>query len=324
MRVHSAAQPVNLFAMPMNRRQFVARSTVFAAIGLLSRGRAWGAAATPAASLPPVTEFHPLRRGVGLFAGRGGTIGWLVNAHGAAVVDTQFPDTAALCLAGLPDRGGRPLDVVLNTHHHGDHTSGNPVFKPVARSIVAHQNVPRLQFAAAEKAGTLDQQVFADATFAEAWRHDVGDETITAQYFGPAHTAGDIVVHFEKANVVHVGDLTFNRMYPVIDRVGGASIRGWITRLDEITKTYPADAIFIFGHGNPKFGVTGGPADLRAMRDYLTALLEHVQREMAAGRSRSEIVQLGNLPGFPDLHLPKPNRLEVNLGVAYDELTAKG
>lgn len=314
--------------MNLNRREFL-QSSLLVSAGLLARFRLQAAEPAPAAPAmgapkpPPVTEFRPLRRGVGLFTGRGGTIGWLVNPQGLVLVDTQFPDTVALCLAGLPERGSRPIDVVINTHHHGDHTGGNPVVKPVARTIVAHQHVPKLQFAAAERAGTVDKQVFADATFAEAWRHDVGDETITAQYFGPAHTAGDIVVHFEKANVVHVGDLTFNRMYPVIDRIGGASIRGWVTRLDEIAKTYPADSIFIFGHANPKFGVTGGPADLRAMRDYLTALLDHVQREIASGKSREEIVRLDNLPGFPDLHLPRPNRLEANLGVAFDELTAK-
>ncbi len=311
----------------MNRREFLVRSSLLASAGLVFRSR--GLTAGPAApqpvpaAVPPVTEFRPLRRGVGLFSGRGGTIGWLATRDGLAVVDTQFPDTAAICLAGLPGRGARRIDVVINTHHHADHTSGNPAFKPVARTIVAQQNVPKLQFAAAEKAGTLDQQVFADTTFAEAWRHDLGDETVTAQYFGPAHTGGDVVVHFERANVVHVGDLTFNRLYPAIDRPAGASIHGWITRLGEITKTYPADAIYLFGHGKSEFGVTGGHADMRVFRDYLTALLEHVQKEIAAGKSRDEIVRLENFPGFPDLHSPLPNRLGSNLGVAYDELTEK-
>jgi glyoxylase-like metal-dependent hydrolase (beta-lactamase superfamily II) len=76
--------------------------------------------------------FHPLVRGVGYFPGRGGTIGWLATPDAAVIVDTQFPETAAICLAGLPDRANRPVDVVLNTHHHADHTSGNPIMKPAA------------------------------------------------------------------------------------------------------------------------------------------------------------------------------------------------
>lgn len=302
----------------MNRREFVVRSSLLVSAGWLVPSRLWAAAGAAA-----VTEFRALRRNVGVFTGRGGAIGWLSNQDGLAVVDTQFPDTAAACLAGLPERGDRMIDVVINSHHHGDHTGGNAVFKPSAKTIVAHANVPKLQMAAAERAGTVERQVFADATFVEAWRKDIGDETVTAQYLGPAHTSGDIIVHFEKANVVHMGDLMFNRLYPVIDRPAGASIRHWITVLEDAVKTFGADAVYIFGHGNAKFGVTGGVEDIRAFRDYLSGLLEHVQKEIAAGKAKNEIVGLENLPGFEEFHAPLPNRLGSNLGVAFDELTEK-
>ena len=331
---------ITIRSSTMNRRTFLLRSTGLAAAGLLSRSlvraqssgppaaptgaNAAGAkpstAAAPAG--PPIAEFRPLRRNVGIFSGRGGTIGWLASPSALVVIDTQFPDTAAVCLAGLPGRNRRLLDAVLNTHHHADHTSGNPVFKPSTRTIVAQANVPKLQFAAAEKSGTLDSQVFADTTFAEAWRHEAGDEVVTAQYFGPAHTNGDAVMMFEKANVVHMGDLVFNRLYPYVDRPGGASVRGWVQRLEEVQRSFPADAIYIFGHGIPKFGVTGVRDDLFVMRDLLTAMLDHVQKGIAAGRTKEQIAALENLPGFPDFHVPAPNRLPAILGTVYDELTA--
>ena len=307
----------------MNRRDFVVRSSLLVSAAMLPRSLYAAAAAPAAPPAPAVTEFRALRRGVGLFTGRGGSIGWLSTKDALAVVDTQFPDTASVCLAGLPDRAGRQIDVVLNTHHHGDHTGGNGVFKAAAKAIVAHENVPKLQQERAEKDGTLARQVFADETFPDVWRRQMGDEIVTAQYFGAAHTKGDVIVHFEKANVVHMGDLTFNRIYPVIDRPGGANIRHWITVLEEATKAYPADAIYIFGHGNPKFGVTGGHAEIAAFRDYLSGLLAHVEKQIAAGKTKDQIVTLDNLPGFPDYHLPLPNRLGSNLGVAYDELTTK-
>lgn len=329
----------------MNRRDFLCRTSLLAAAGLLARRSVFaeGAAsptslpaATPKAPLPasatPFGTFKPLRRDVGVFTGRGGTIAWLASKDALAVVDTQFPDTAATCLAGLPGRGGRRIDVVLNTHHHADHTSGNPVFHPAAQTIVAQANVPKLQFAAAERAerdpsvqswARLDQQVYADTTFAEAWRHELGDEVVTAQYFGPAHTNGDAIVMFEKANVVHMGDLVFNRLYPVIDRLSGASARSWITILERAAKTYPADAIYVFGHGNSKFGVTGSREDLLVMRDYWSAVVARVEKGIAAGKSRSEIADLPNLPGFEDLHAPPPNRLPSNLSAVYDELTER-
>ena len=319
----------------MNRRDFLVRSSLFATAGLLVRSKLFAQDTSPrpaapkpaivAATQPPptVTAFHTLRRDVGIFTGRGGTIGWLANPGALLVVDTQYPDTAATCLAGLPGGSGRTLDVVLNTHHHADHTSGNPVFKPVAKTIVAHANVPKLQFIAAEKAGTLDKQAYADTTFPDVWRRELGGEIITAEYHGAAHTSGDVTVMFEKANVVHMGDLIFNRMYPVIDRPAGASIRHWIVALEEIAKTYPADAIYVFGHGNPKFGVTGQRGDLLVLRDYFSGILDYTQKKIAAGESKADIVGLENFPGFEDFHTPLPNRLASNLTVAYDELTEK-
>lgn len=327
--------------IPLSRRDFLRNSASFAALTCLVGHRAFAQAAPSGtgsltgASTPPafVPEFRLLRRNVGMFTARGGTIGWLASPEALAVVDTQFADTAALCLAGLPGRARRTIDLVLNTHHHGDHTSGNGVFKPVAKTIVAQANVPALQRAAAERADasrakteplakpSIDQQVYAETTFAETWRQELGDEVLSARYFGAAHTNGDAVALFEKANVVHMGDLVFNRMYPVIDRMSGASIRHWIIVLEKIAREYPADAIYIFGHGSKKFGVTGQRGDLLVLRDYLVSLLEYVQSRISAGLTKAEISTLENFEGFQDFHQALPNRLGANLGVAYDELT---
>lgn len=317
----------------MNRRDFVLRSSLVAAAGVLARSIALGqnAGSAPAArpatapAAPATPEFKALRRDVGYFTARGGTIGWLASKDALVAVDTQFPDTAAQFLAGLPGRAGRSLDLVVNTHHHGDHTGGNGVLKPAAKMMVAHANVPALQRARAEKDGTLDKQVYADTTFPETWRKEVGGEVVAAKYFGAAHTKGDIVTHFEKANVIHMGDLMFNRIYPVIDRPGGGEIQHWAIVLEQVAKAYPADAIYIFGHGSAKFGVTGQRSDLLVFRDYLSGLIDYTQKKIKAGEPKEKIVALDNLPGFPDFHVPAgpANRLPGNLSVAYDELTAK-
>jgi len=315
----------------MKRRDFLRQTGSFTALGLLGRLSAQTppppahAATAPVRPPPLVTEFKPLRRNVGLFTGRGGTIGWLVNDAALAMVDTQFAEPAEVFLRDLPGRGGRPLDVVINTHHHGDHTGGNSTVRPAAKSIVAHANVPELLRLRAEaEKTTVNPATVPDVTFADTWRLDLGDETVSARHFGPAHTRGDIVVLFEKANVVHMGDLMFNRLYPVIDRPGGAKIAGWIKILEKVAADYPQDAHFIFGHGQAKFGVVGGPAELLVFRDYLAGLLAHTGAEIKAGKSKEEILKLENLPGFPDFHAPpgRGNRLPMNLSVAYDELTS--
>lgn len=307
----------------MNRRDFVRSASLLAVAGWLTRAAA-GSTPVPAPTRALGT-FHPLRRNTGFFTGRGGTIGWLAAPDALVVVDTQFPDPAAFCLNHLPGRANRTLDAVINTHHHRDHTSGNGVFRPVTHTLVAQAHVPGLQLAAAQRDGTVAAQVFANETFPEHWRRECGDEGVTARYFGAAHTNGDAVVHFERANVVHMGDLVFNRLYPVIDRPAGASVRHWITVLEAVVRSYPKDAIYLYGHGSAKFGVAGDQGDLLVFRDYLSGLLDHVERAVAAGKGRDEIMRLDNLPGFDDFHTPAPNRLASNLAVAYDELTgAKG
>jgi glyoxylase-like metal-dependent hydrolase (beta-lactamase superfamily II) len=331
--IHPAAMSL------LDRRAFLRGAATCAAAGLLAPllSRAESGSAAPEKQRTPATpaaggrfgDFRPLRRNVGLFTGRGGTIGYLASPEALVVVDTQFPDTAATCLAGLPGRAARTLDVVFNTHHHADHTSGNPVFRPLARALVAQANVPKLQFAAAQRAEQdpkaasgvrLENQVYADTTFDEAWRHELPDEVIAAQYFGPAHTSGDAALLFEKANVVHLGDLVFNRLYPIIDRSAGGSVRHWIAVLEEAAKTYPADAIFLFGHGNAKFGVSGARADLLVMRDFWSAVLSHAQKAVEAGKPRADAIALTALRGFADFEGP-PARLSACLAAAYDELT---
>jgi cyclase len=316
----------------MNRRDFV-RSSLLLSAGFAS-ARVLRAQA-PSKSAAPATVFVPLRRDVGAFTGRGGTIGWLASKDALAVVDTQFPDTALICLKGIPGISGRTIDATINTHHHTDHTGGNVVFKAASRQLVAQVNVPRLQFEAAQRydsnvkmgskvdaAATVAMQVYADTTFPDVWRREMGDEIVTVEFRGPAHTGGDSVVIFEKANVVHMGDLVFNRLYPYVDRPGGATIKGWIKSLEDCHAAYPADAVYIFGHGSPGFGVTGKRDDLLVIRDFFSAVLDLVGKGVGAGHDKPTIVALDNMPGFPDFHTPLPNRLGMVLGAAYDELTA--
>jgi glyoxylase-like metal-dependent hydrolase (beta-lactamase superfamily II) len=317
----------------MTRRDFLRSSLVLSA-GVAATGR------LPAQTAPKpmsATEFRPLRRDVGVFTGRGGTIGYLASREALVVVDTQFPDTALLCLQGLPGISGRTIDATINTHHHLDHTGGNVVFKPSSKVLVAQANVPKLQFEAAQRAeagtrldggkrldpaATVAAQVYADTTFPDVWRREIGGEIVTAEFRGPAHTGGDAVVIFEKANVVHLGDLVFNRIYPYVDRPGGATLQGWVKALEDCAAAYPADAIYVYGHGNPKFGVTGQRDDLLVMRDFFSAVLERVSKGIAAGQDKPAIVAVDNLPGFPDYAAPLPNRLGLILGAAFDELTA--
>ena len=242
--------------------------------------------------------FRAAARASGVFTGRGGTIGWLQLPEALVVVDSQFAQSAQSCLEGLRDRSERKIDALINTHHHGDHTAGNGVFRPEAKLIVAHANVPGLQEKSAKERGNEAEQTYADTTFDKSWRIDAGAEKVSANHFGPAHTGGDCVVHFENANVAHMGDLIFNRWYPFIDRPGGASTRGWVEALDRVLAEHDKETLYIFGHGGEKFGITGSHEDVAYQRDYLTALLEAARKGIAAGQSSEELGKLESLQGF--------------------------
>lgn len=300
----------------MKRRDFLIKSALMGA-----------AASLPIHKLFTIAQNSPfttLRRNVGTFVGSGGTIGWLANSDGIVVVDSQFPESAQTCIAGLEDMKNVAFDLLINTHHHGDHTAGNPVFQKKVKRIVAHENVPDLQKAAAERNGqdAVDAQVYPDTTYSETWSGEVGDETIHLKHYGPAHTGGDTVVYFEKANVAHMGDLMFNRAHPFIDRGSGASISNWITTLERVSTELPSDAIYIFGHGSSEFGITGSREDLMVKRDFLSALLEYTQNGIEAGRSKEELSDIETLDGFEEFKAPGWRLpLSANVQVAYDELT---
>lgn len=301
--------------MIWTRRHFIGTSFIGLAAGAVPRVLL---GATPARR-----SFVELRRNVGTFTERGGTIGWLVNRDGALLVDSQYPDTAQECRAGLRSRNVSRLDALVNTHHHTDHTGGNGVFGDIADRIVAHAQVPVLQRRVAESTANAEPQTYADTTFEREWSLGVGDESVRAKYYGPAHTGGDCTVFFHHADIVHMGDLVFNRTFPFIDRAGGASIQGWISVLERVTAEHSADTIYVFGHAREGFEPAGRRADVLVQRDFLTALLDTARRAIADGVSREELIELERLPGF-DEHQPLVEWLTLGLGLgaAYDELSS--
>ena len=280
--------------MSPTRRQFLAASAALAGSALVRPidARAWTLS-------PSRRDFTDLRRNVGYFTGRGGTIGFLVNGDGVAVVDSQFPESAAECIAGLAERSGaRAVDVLLNTHHHGDHTAGNVAFRGVARSVVAHRQAA--EHMRNPPAGQVpENQLFPDQTFEDSWMGDVGDERIHSRHWGRAHTGGDAVITFERANVAHMGDLMFHLRHPVVDRAAGATLRGWMNVLETTVDAHDSDTIYIFGHAAQGQAITGGADALMGFRDYLGGLLEFAEARLSAGHSAEEVLAMRDpLPGF--------------------------
>lgn len=265
--------------------------------------------------------FTILRDGAGFYTHQGGTIGFLVTPDASVAIDTQFPDMANAFIEGMKERSVSKLDVLVNTHHHGDHTGGNNELSVFASLHVAHKNVPLLmkEFAGDRKIPALPTTLYTDS-----WKKDIGKEVLHLYYFGSAHTKGDSIVVLENANIVHMGDVVFNRVHPFIDRPAGADIQNWISVLDSTLKLMDKDTIYIFGHGNPEYGVTGNSDDLRHKKAYLNAVLETAQKAINAGESKEEITKRESISGFEE-HISFGVRLSPGfvLGVAYDELISE-
>ena len=284
-------------------------------VALLSAGTAF----LPKLNFFQDSPFTELRNGTGIFTMRGGTIGWFVSDDVTLAIDSQYAETAGNFISGIDSFGGGPEMILINTHHHGDHTSGNGAFRESGYRIIAHEQVPVLQRRSADDESTVTA---AEVTYREQMELDLGNETVHIKYYGHAHTSGDSVIWFRNANVAHMGDLMFNRLYPFIDRGSGASIENWINVLETVADEGDADTQYIFGHGNPEFGVTGSAEDLLHMRDFLSKLLEHTQEGLDEGLSQEEITNVDSFDEFPDFISPSDFlSLPRNLNVAYLELT---
>ena len=266
--------------------------------------------------------FKELRNNIGIFTERGGTIGWYATGDAVVVVDSQYPESAKNLLAGLQQKTSHKIDILFNTHHHGDHTSGNIFLKDYTEKIVAHENCKMLQ-EKNDKKDPAKPQAYADATFTNTWSDDLGKEKVSARYFGPAHTAGDSVIHFEEANIAHVGDLVFNQTFPFIDSNGGGSIKSWYETLGKVAKHYSKDTLFIFGHSISDEFLTGSMKDVLSMQKYLGALAEFVDSGIQKGKTKEEIAAAAEIPGFANLKERWQVARKINLEKAYDELAAK-
>jgi len=268
----------------------------------------------------PAYKITMLRNDVGIFTERGGTIAFLLDKKGMVVVDSQFPDQARHLIEELKKKTESPFQLLINTHHHGDHTGGNIAFKDIVPHVAGHENclANYKRVAAAQK--NEDKQLFQDITFTDTWKYKAGKERIKAYYFGAAHTNGDAVIHFEHANIAHMGDLMFNRRHPVIDRTSGAFIKSWTTVLDKTVSTFSNDTMFVFGHALVPDNVTGTKEDLKLFKDYLEKLLVFTEQEIKAGKTKEEFLKNTAIPGVTEW---KGDGIQRPLTAAYEELTAK-
>ena len=224
-----------------------------------------------------------------LLSGPGGNVIVLNGPDGKFVVDTFVSPAWPKLKEALDGLGSAPLKYVIDTHWHFDHTDNNAPLHAAGATVLAHENTKKRMSATQDvpilglhfppsPADALPQQ-----TFASSYKIEANGEALALQYFPPAHTDSDIYVHFEKANLVHMGDTFFNGMYPFIDPGTGGKISGMIAAADNVLLLADNNTKIVPGHG-----ALGNKADLTKSRDMLLTARDRVQKLKSEGKSAQE------------------------------------
>ncbi len=259
-----------------------------------------------------------LRGRVGYFTEKGGTIAWLIDGKHSALVDSQFPEQMAHLITEAKKITDGNWNVLFNTHHHADHTSGNISLKGKVSAVIAHENSKKNQKKAAEQKNNLDGVLLPDTTFTQNYNVKVGKENISCHYFGAAHTNGDSIVHFEDSDVVHIGDLVFNRRFPYIDKGAGASIQGWISVHDALLRYLDNTTLIICGHAGQGYDVILNKEDIKAFRNYLEQLLQFARKKINEGVPLEELKKTTTF--IPGAEQWQGDGISRSLDAAYLEL----
>lgn len=243
----------------------------------------------------PQTEVRTEKVAEGIYVlfGNGGNVGVSAGPDGVFIIDDQYaPMTPALgaAIARLSDS---PVRFVINTHWHGDHTGGNENFGKQGAVVIAHDNV-RARMSVPQAMEFVKRAVPASppgalpvVTFSESVSLHLNGDEIRVVHVADAHTDGDAIIHFRKANVIHAGDTFFNGWYPFIDADSGGSIAGLMGAIDTMLALSDEDTRIIAGHGP-----VSGKAELQAYRQMLVETVTRVRTLRAEGKSVDEIVAL--------------------------------
>jgi len=245
---------------------------------------------------------YTTRGNIAVLEGSGGNIAVLTGKQRKVLVDAGITATRARIEQALSKLGDQPVTHLINTHWHFDHTDGNEWLHSVGAAIIAHENTRRHLLEAQRvddwnfdfppsPSGAIPATLITSDKVLELEGTKIA---ITA--YQPAHTDSDISVYFEEANVIHVGDIFWNGLYPFIDYSTGGSIDGTIAASAKVIAAVDADTVIIPGHGKP----LGSLDELKYYHEMLATIRDNVARLKSAGRSVEEAVAANPTEAFDE------------------------
>ena len=246
-------------------------------------------------------EVTQLTNNIYVLFGAGGNIGLSVGEDGAFLIDDQFAPLSEKIIAAVATVTDKPVSFLLNTHYHFDHTGGNENFGKAGTMIVAHRNV--YERMTTEQVISLFGMTIPPApeaalpviTFTDEMTFHWNGDDISIFHAEIAHTDGDSIVYFPKANVVHMGDLFFNGMYPFIDLDAEGSLTGIIAGVARVLEMIDDNTQVIPGHGP-----MATKEDLQVYHDLLVTVQDRVQNQIDRGNSKENILAARLTKDFDD------------------------
>jgi cyclase len=245
-------------------------------------------------------ETQKLADNITMFSGPGGAVTVLNGPDGKYVVDSFVAPAWPKLKQALDRLGNAPVKYVIDTHWHFDHTDNNAPLHAAGATVLAHENTKKrmsephdlpVLYRGADGAlaglhfDPSPAEDLPQQTFANNYQLRANGEILELQHVAPAHTDSDIYVHYQKANVISMGDLFFNGMYPYIDPGTGGTITGMIAAADKILSLAGNSTKIVAGHGP-----LGNKADLTKSRDMLITSRDRIQKLKAAGKPVEEAV----------------------------------
>lgn len=261
------------------------------------------------------TELEPglymLEEGEGGFPG--GNLGLLTGDDGIVLIDNGLAGVAAMTVASIEQLTDGPVNFVINTHAHGDHTGANASFTQRGATVVAHDNLRRALLADEQ----FDQSGIPEITFNDSVTFHLNGHAAYVFHIPSAHTDGDAAIKFPEVNVIHAGDVFFNKVFPFIDLDGGGDVDGFIAGQQEIIAMADDETRIIPGHGP-----LASKADLQTAVDMLIDAKSRVKELVDAGKSNEEVLEDNPLSVYDSWSWPFITT-EVMTNTLYRSLTAE-
>ncbi|MGO9138623.1 MAG: MBL fold metallo-hydrolase [Syntrophales bacterium] len=226
-----------------------------------------------------------------MLTGAGGNIGISAGKDCVFMIDTSYAPLADKIKAAIATVSDKPIQYIVNTHWHQDHVGGNEYFAKAGATVVAHDNVRKRvsteQFVKMlnKTVPPLPESALPVITFSRSVTFYLNGNEIYIFNIARAHTDGDAIVHFKKSNVIHMGDIYFNGMYPFIDLSAGGSINGMIRAVKNILLLCDQDTKVMPGHGH-----LSNKAELEEYLKMLVTVRDRISHEIKAGKPLDAVI----------------------------------